>query len=253
MRKYIFILIVLIGAGLLSCSNGVDVNEIINKNFEARGGKDFSAVKSIVQIGSAKATMFSMNFRLMMVPPDKIKYEITSGGKEVITIINGDQGWQIDSIAKPLSAQNREIIKSNMKNQNKTFENELFNYKEKSYTAEYAGDDTVDGKDVYLVKLTTPDSTSITYYISKDNYLELKSVSEFEANGQKLKQIIIYSDYKDVDGFVIPHKWSYYVRDGHNPDRLMQELSYSKIELNTILGDELFAKPDNLQLSDATK
>jgi hypothetical protein len=83
--------------------------------------------------------------------------------------------------------------------------------------------------------------------------LELKSVSEFEANGQKLKQIIIYSDYKDVDGFVIPHKWSYYVRDGHNPDRLMQELSYTKIELNTILGDELFAKPDNLQLSDATK
>jgi outer membrane lipoprotein-sorting protein len=253
MTKYFLILIALIGAGLVSCSNDVDVNKIIQKNFEARGGKDFSSVKTIVQEGSAKAPMFSMDFRLLMSIPDKIRYEITAGGNEITTIINGDRGWQIDSVAKPLSAQNREIIKSNMKNQNKTFENELFNYKEKSYSAEFAGEDTVNGKDVYLVKLTTQDSTSIVYYISKDNYLELKSVSEFEANGKKLKQIIIFSDYKDVDGYVIPHKWSYYVRDGQNPDRLMQELTYDKIELNTTLDDKLFARPDNLQLSDATK
>jgi len=212
----------------VSCSNDLDVNEIINKNIEARGGKDFSAVKTIVQEGNAKAPMFSMDFRLFMSLPSKIRYEIISGGKEVITIINGNQGWQVDSVAKPMSAQNREIIKANMKNQNKTFENELFNYKEKSYSVKYIGDDTVNGKDAYLLKLTMQDSTSIIYYISKDNYLELKSVSEFTANGKNIKQIIIYSDYKEVDGFVIPHKWSYYIRDGKNPDRLMQELTYKK-------------------------
>ena len=93
-------------------ATNVLTTKIIQKNFEARGGKDFSSVKTIVQEGSAKAPMFSMDFRLLMSIPDKIRYEITAGGNEITTIINGDRGWQIDSVAKPLSAQNREIIKS---------------------------------------------------------------------------------------------------------------------------------------------
>ncbi|REE27878.1 putative Zn-dependent peptidase [Winogradskyella pacifica] len=63
---------------------------------------------------------------------------------------------------------------------------------------------TIDGADVYKVKVTNGDVASYRYYDTKTNYL-VRTEESAEMGGQTMTTITDYSNYKEVDGVKFPN------------------------------------------------
>src|SRR5690606_4783166 len=63
---------------------------------------------------------------------------------------------------------------------------------------------TVDGTDVYKIKVTKGDDVSYRYYSTETNLL-VRAEETKEAQGQSVTTIEDLSDYKDVNGVMIPY------------------------------------------------
>ena len=63
----------------------------------------------------------------------------------------------------------------------------------------------VDGKDAYKIIVTNDGEKSVRYYAA-DSGLLIKTEETNEANGQSITSITEYSDYKEVDGVLMPQK-----------------------------------------------
>jgi hypothetical protein len=82
------------------------------------------------------------------------------------------------------------------------------------YPAEYLGVQTVNGAQTYKVEVTLPLGAVMTYYIDVGTDLVLKAAADFTIYDEAHHVERSYSDYKTVDGFIYPHKFTYAGRDG---------------------------------------
>ncbi len=63
---------------------------------------------------------------------------------------------------------------------------------------------TIDGTDVYKIKVTKDDKPSFRYYDVKTGYL-LRTEETVEAQGQSMTSTTDYSNYKAVGGIMMPY------------------------------------------------
>jgi hypothetical protein len=82
------------------------------------------------------------------------------------------------------------------------------------YPAEYLGAQTVNGVQTYEVEVTLPLGAIMTYYIEVETDLVLKAAADFTLYEEAHHAERVYSDYRTVDGFIYPHKFTYPGRDG---------------------------------------
>jgi hypothetical protein len=241
MKQLRTLLLLTLAVGLFSCSTSVD--DIITKNMEARGGSNAKAIKNYIYEGTANSMGFNMPFKLFLMPPDKIRYEIEAMGSKIITIGNGSKAWQIDSTIHEVPNFSAETIKQTIDMQFKTFESDLINYKAKGSKVELLGEDTVAGKKTYKIKVILKDSSETVYFIDKDSYLEVKSISKSNIMGQKIEQFIYFSDYKKVGEYNIPHKWVFKMKNEKGVEDVYQELVYKNIKIDQKFEENLFTPP----------
>ena len=237
-------LVLILALALFSCSKNVD--DIIKKNFEARGGDKLNTIKNVLYEGKATSMGFDMPFKLYILPPDKLRYEIEALGSKIVTIANGSRAWQIDSTAHEIPTFRPETVKETMDYQQKTFESDLINFKEKGSKAVLLPEDTVNGKKAYKIKMILKDSSEIVYFLDKDSYLELKSITKTKIMGQQIEQTIYFNNYKKVGDFNIAHKWVYKMKDEKGTEQVSQVLEYKNIKVNQDFGTELFAEPPGI-------
>lgn len=78
------------------------------------------------------------------------------------------------------------------------------NYKANGMQAELTGIENVDGKDMYVMKVTNGSTESFDYYDTK-TFMKMKSLS-IQKEGEEVQETTsTYSDYKDVAGILFPH------------------------------------------------
>jgi len=245
--SYFLVLAFLLGA----CSKSMD--DIIQDNNEAKAGKQKTEINNLIFEGTATSMGFEMPFKLTLIPPDKLIYEINAFGQSIVTVYDGKEAWQIDSIPRAIKDFKSESIKETMDYQMRVFDNELMNYKNKGIVAELIGEDTLDSKEVYKIQLTLKDSSIIIYFIDKTTNLELKSISQTSILGRSVSQTIYYTDYRKVGNYFIPHKWTYKMIDEEDNEQVTQVLEYSKIEINSRIDEKVFVKPAGLIAETAPK
>lgn len=237
---YLLLFAFLLGA----CSKSVD--DIINENNIAKAGKQKTEITNMIFEGTATSMGFEMPFKLILIPPNKLVYELNTFGQSIVTVYNGKEAWQIDSIPRAIKNFLSESIKETMDYQMRVFDNELMNYKEKGIVAELIGEDTLNSKEIYKIQLTLKDSSKVIYFIDKSNYLELKSVSQTTLLGRSISQTIYYDDYRKVSNYMIPHKWTYKMTDEEDNEQVTQVLEYSNIQINTKIDEKIFIKPSGI-------
>lgn len=88
------------------------------------------------------------------------------------------------------------------------------------------GAETLDGKNVYRIEVTTASGNKTYDYYSIETGLKVKSISEGITAS--------FSEYKDVNGILFPHK----VMQEAGPQ--MMEMTTIDIQMNTGLNDDLF-------------
>lgn len=205
MKKLIFTTLTVFFAAFFMGATAQTIDEILNKHFIAVGQDNLMAAKSF----SIKAKLSQMGMEMPMEMNIKKTGEfistVTMQGEKMIQAFDGEKGWMI---APWISAEPVELSGEQLKQaQAQTdMEGELYNYKKKGSTADFAGKVNLDGKEAYRIKLTTSDGNTKDYFIDTQTYYIIKVKAQVSAQGQTVDVEQNMSEYKTIDGITMPMK-----------------------------------------------
>ena len=81
-------------------------------------------------------------------------------------------------------------------------------YNSVGYVIEVKGVEDVNGKSCYKMVVTDPTGDKTTEFYDKETFLKVKEIKVEMTEGQAVTTITEYSDYKAVDGIMVPHTLS---------------------------------------------
>jgi len=245
-KKGYLLLIVALVAALGAQSYALTVEEIIDKNIQAKGGVEkLKAVMSKKMRGRTLVQGVELPFTIYQKRPSLFRMEATMGGQTVVQAYDGETAWAIlpGSTGKP---QKMPSMQAKAFRTQADFDGPLVGYEEAGFAAELVGKEKMDGSDVYHLKLTTTNDSLraavgdfITHiYLDAKSFLECKITIEGQTGGTVFKVDSYPVDYKEVGGIVIAH--SIETKMG---DQTVSRMVYDKIETNVDIDDSVFKMP----------
>lgn len=227
---------------LASVAPAQTVDEILAKNFEAKGGlAKIKAVQSIritgkITIGpgmEAPAVIEQMR-------GNKVRTDVTFQGM-VLTpmVLNGSSGWKLMPIQGNPNAE--ALSPEEMKDalEQADMDGFLVDYKAKGHTVEYLGKEKIEGTDAHKLKVTLKNGDVRTVYIDTDSNLEIKLETKSTRRGAEIEGDTNLGDYKDVDGLIFAHS----IDSGQKGAPMRQVITITKVEINPKLDESRFVMP----------
>ena len=221
------------------------VDEIIEKNVQARGGMEkIKAVKSKITTGKTLVRGVEFPFTIHQKRPGFFKIETSIQGLTIVQAYDGEMAWQINPTSGGPQKMTSEQATS-FRNQ-ADFDGPLLGYKDMGFVAELVGKENIEGGEVYHLKLTVADdslriaSGNLTthVYLDAKSFLEIKMTIEGNIAGDSFEVDTYLSDYKDVGGLMIPHSI-----EAKMGGRTVSQMIMEKIELNVDIDDSIFKMP----------
>lgn len=233
-----------IALGILCCTAIVPAQtaeELVAKNTEAKGGiEKIKAAKSYRQTGKLQQGSFMAVVGQESKAPDKVRETFTIQGMTAIQAYDGSSGWQISPFQ---GRKDPELLgEEDTRNmvEDADFYGPLIDYKEKGNIIEYLGHDSVDGDDVYRLKVTLKNGDILYYYLDPDTYLEIRTEKQQFVRGAVRETMTNLGSYKQVNGVFYPFS----VESGSKRDpNNLSKVSVQKMEVNVPIEDSEFKMP----------
>jgi len=111
------------------------------------------------------------------------------------------------------------------------------------FPSEYLGTDTVDGLKVHKIRPKLPHGAELVYYIDASTWLPYKTRVHMTIHGQSHDTERVFSDYKNVDGILYPHGFTYPSRDR----KTVVQGRVTSVELNPVLDPAHFTIPEDIK------
>jgi len=239
-----------LGISAATAGYSQDVDEIIETYFENTGGYDnWVNLKGIKMSAKLNQEGLEIPLEIVVLADGRQYTKITFQGNIIMQgVFDGETLWNTNFAtmkAEKADAESTEIQKL----QANDFPDSFFDYKKKGYTAEFLGTETVEGAEVFKIKLVKEpvtidgqqkDDVSY-YYFDTEYFLPLVEESEILQGPQKgaIGQSAL-SDYQEVGGFYFPFSLTQGIKDGPS-----QPITVDTIEINPTVDDSVFAYPDN--------
>ena len=182
--------------------DGLTAETVIKNYVTAVGGEDnlrkvnSTLINADVTIAGAPFTPKAV---IKQMSPNKFAMEITAEGMGTLMKQNfdGENGY--------MEQQGRKIPMDDATLSTRKSSKGLFEeLSMESSTMELESMTTIDGTDVYKIKVTKDDKPSFRYYDVKTGYL-LRTEETVEAQGQSITSTTDYSNYKAVGGIMMPY------------------------------------------------
>jgi outer membrane lipoprotein-sorting protein len=217
------------------------VDEIIEKNLQARGGKD-----KIMAVKTARATGHMTLGQGMDAPfvitwkkPAMVRMEFTVQGMTGVQAYDGTSGWSLmPFMGKPEAEKMSEEDTSHIKEQ-ADWEGPLVDWKAKGHQVELVGKETVEGTEVYKLKVTRKNGEVTYEMLDAGAYLEIKEEGKRNIRGQEMEFETTLGDYKDVSGLMLAHSLESKAKGMPQS----QQLTFDKFEINIDVPDDHFRMP----------
>ena len=164
----------------------------------------------------------------------------------MIESFNGETGWTIDPWQEMDYARNLNSGEINVFLQKAEFFTPFYKYKEKGHTVEYTGLDTIDGIEVFVLKLTRTNGKIETWYLNSTTYLEYLCKSDWVDFARTLPSEIFFDDFRTVDGLVLPF---FTDRTFWQRDRVLQ---IENVEINPKIDENIFVMPRRKEIDKLT-
>jgi hypothetical protein len=209
------------------------LDEIIDKNIAARGGKEkLLALNSVSMEGTLSLNGQNIPVTIIQLNNKGQKVTLTINGMVNYTIQTKDSGWNyfpIQGQTKP-EVMPSAVIKE--MSDGLDIQGSFINYKEKGYSVELIGKEDVDGTQCFKIRMVTNSGLEETLFIDPISYYVIKTVEKTKASGQEQEQAQTFSNFKRLDtGYVFPFSLT-----GFGPG----ELVITKIEVNIPIGESIF-------------
>jgi len=220
------------------------VDELINKNIEARGGLEkLKAVKTMRMTGKMIMQGMEVPVTMQMKRPNLMRMEMTFQGRTMVMAYDGVTAWWIMPFTG--SSEPEKVPEDQAKNlqDQADFDGALVDYKEKGHTVELIGKEDMEGTPVYKLKLTKKNGDIQYIYLDAENFLELKTTGKRKVQGAEIEGESYISDYKSVSGLMIPHA----IETKAKGQPFSQTIKFDKVELDVPLDDSIFKMPAKSQ------
>jgi len=217
-------------------------DEIVKKALDARGG-----VEKIKAVQSERVTghiSFSQgvegSFVVELKRPQKMHVEISIEGQKIVRVYDGKStGWMVNPFAEnkeaqPLSSEDLKDISDES-----DFDGPLVDYKAKGNQIELAGQEKLDDRPVYRLKLTNKNGDIRFYFFDASSFLLLKWEGIRKTGDQELPWESFFSEFHEVQGL----KYPYRIEQGSPGSEMRQTLTAEKIEIDPPIDDSRFTKP----------
>ena len=206
--------------------------EVINKYLEVIGGKDkLLSVKDLSMAMEADMMGQAVIINLIQKSPNKMHQTLSAGGMVVqSSTFDGEKG-SISQMgqSKAMSAEeikttrNQAVLFSEMK------------LAEMGYQSKFIGSENVDGKNAFLIELTSSEGKKQTLYFDADTFLKIKEVSVVDTPQGQATIVNDLSDYKAVDGILFPH-----IRKVSGMGPMPLKMVVKEIKVNAGVEDSVF-------------
>lgn len=104
------------------------------------------------------------------------------------------------------------------------------NYKDKGYKIELEGEENINGKKAYKLRVDRNGDIS-TYFVDAGTWYVVKIISKVDAQGQSMEIENTYSDFKkNADGFIFPYGMT----------NAQGNITWNKISTNVTVDNKIF-------------
>ena len=224
-------------------SSAQNLDKIIKKHIEAHGGaKNWEAIQSMKITGNFTAFSIEKPFKTIKVKPGYYYSEFSLDKHDVIEAFDGKQGWTIDPWQEIDFPREVNRAETNVFLQQSDFCTPLFHYKEEGYEMSFEGLDTLEGQEVFKIKVRRPNGYSENWYLNTTSYLEFKSESQWIDFAYQLPSEAYYDDFREIKGVVLP----FYIDRTFNIRNRITEIK--NIEFNLSFDKSIFEMPENPEI-----
>jgi outer membrane lipoprotein-sorting protein len=216
------------------------VDEIIAKNLQAKGGAEkWQAVKSVKMTGKMTAQGSEMPLTVYAMRPNFNRQEIVLPAGKAIQAFDGTTAWVVNPMLGMDTPQVVPEPAAEFTKQSADFDGALINYKGKGNVIELVGKEQLEGKDVYHLRVTAKGGPLQHYLLDATTGLELRTSTQIElGNGQKQTLTSTMSNYKAVDGIMIPHTVTQTAGE-----RQLLQWTITSVEFNAVPDASIFQLP----------
>ena len=242
-KTALFLAVLLVAAPSLMAED-LTLDQILEKNIEARGGADaWESVKSAkiegtMVMGGAMEMPVTMTFKR----PNMIHFQMEMQGQKIVQAYDGTSGWQVMPMMGNPDPQKMSDEESKNVRRQSDFEGPLYNYKEKGHQVELVGKEDVEGTEAYKIKITLKSGDVVHSYIDSEYFLEFKQVYEINnaQTGQDMTMNTLVGDYKEAGPILLAHSMEM-VAEGA-PQGM--SIIFNTVEVNVDVDDAFFTMPE---------
>jgi outer membrane lipoprotein-sorting protein len=167
-----------------------------------------------------------------------MRRENVRDGQTLIVAFDGKTVWAINTMMSPAPREITGPMAQMTMQDADDFDSVLLDYQKKGYKVELIGNDPVDGLPTYHLRVTKKNGRVQDMYLNADTLLETRITMEFEQGGQKGTASIDFSNYKPVDGIMVPFR----IRQTTN-GIIAGEVTIDQVVFNQPIDDGLFRMP----------
>ncbi len=236
---------ILILASETASSQELSVDEIVAKNIAARGGIDaWRNIQTMIWIGhieSPNAPEPKLPFVLEMKRPGMSRFQIEVQNQTSVNVFDGTQGWKVRS-SRDGQPQMQAFTAEDVRfaQEGPGIDGQLIDYKSKGSTVTFDGDDNVEGRKAYRLRVTLSSGVTHHVWIDANSFLDIKYDREVRnAFGQSGMVSVYYRNYRAVDGLQIPFE----IETTADAAKASDKMVFDRILLNSPLDDRIFARP----------
>lgn len=224
------------------------LDEVVARAIKAHGGFDnLMKYKAVVVTEKGKfhgmGQAFDFTGDTSFQYPDRLRVDLKfkAGDQDFtfIQIINGNKGWM--KIADSTQEMDKDMLTEAKEQMNAAYIGHLVCLKDKDYKLSPLGEAKVGDRPVIGVRVERKGYRDVNLFFDKDKDLLLKMETRGKDpmnGGQEFTSTTLYSDYKKVEGIMVPYKTTI-KRDG-NP---FVEGEVTEARVSEKLDDSLFQKP----------
>ena len=240
-RSTLLVGLLLLGllASLPASADDLSLEEILDNYYEAIGGKDaWLAIKTMRATGKMQMGPMEAPFTVTAARPSKIRIEFEVQGMKGIQAFDGENGWMLmpfmgSTEPEPMPDEMVDMMRSDM-----DIEGVLINHEDKGHEIELVGKEEIEGTDTYHLKVTLESDNVIDYFLDSEYFIPIATKAKNSIQGMEIEATTTLSDYKEVDGIMIPHS----VVSSSNMGE--QAMTTDSVELNVEVDESIFVMPE---------
>ncbi|MET7029211.1 outer membrane lipoprotein-sorting protein [Sediminicola luteus] len=227
-------------------------DDILANYFENVGGLEkMMSIKGVKMTAKVSQGGMEIPLEILQLNDGRQMTIINFQGKEIKQgVFDGNTLWSHNFMTMKAEKSDAEAT-ANFKLNSNDFPDSFINYKEKGYTVELMGKETIDGAETYKIKLVKEpimvdgkqEEDVSFYFFDSENYVPIAVQSEVKSGpGKGMTSEVTMSDYQEVDGIYFPFSMTQGVKGQPG-----SPLTIESIVLNPTVEDGAFAFPDEIK------